>query len=811
MGYFADIFRDRDVAQRQAAVEFEAAWQTGNTVRQLRAAARHLIAMDDGSASCDLLDRVMAQAKAAAVEHPREYFDVAVAALIAASARVTCRSLLTAEDLLALAKQLGDPARMYFVLEARIPTAYFSGRRNDEIATSAAQLDYAISNFQVAYSLANRCRTELEIHPDSDTGRRLCEQALEKITLESFPTLGLHIHAFLFRADVRLGNKASAFKHMQAVLPGVLKGRPGARDSTFYLISFARLLLHMGRTSDALSMIDRSRRFPSDDPTIKIFRSRMLLEIYTAIGTPDAYARALPEVGNVEALLRQPGNGASQTRKGNKQVISKFYERFGQYQAALSALKDANQAAEEVQRLAGETARIELQEKLHVAAKDKENTQLKAEAELQAERQRGWVVAFGIALLGGALAAVALGMAVRRGRRLASVSAELAQRNGELEQRSASRIRLLAAACHDLRQPAHALGMLAELGDDARRDPSRFGAWLQSVRRSTASLSDMLDALMDLGRLDNGQYTPHTGPVSLAELLHEVTLHFSGLAQRKGLTLHVTPAEGEVVSDRHLLRRIVFNLVSNAIKYTDTGHVRVSLERGSHTVLLNVQDSGPGIPPDKLEEVFRDHVRLNPTKAAEGLGIGLSIVRRAAELLGHPLSLVSPPGQGTTATLQLPLAADGAARLVAQAAPRADAPQGCVIGLLEDDADVREATAALLRRWGYTVYAAADAAALKDSLDPTRPPLSLLLSDLHLGSLNGLDELTQLRGALQAPTLPALLVTGDMDAAVAIQAARAGVYVAHKPLAPGRLGEIVQDLVRAASHAEPQAVAQGVT
>ncbi|MBL8278590.1 MAG: response regulator [Pelomonas sp.] len=537
----------------------------------------------------------------------------------------------------------------------------------------------------------------------------------------------------------------------------------------------------------------------------------MTLEILTNVGTAKAFALGLREVQQLNGLLADRSEFGPQPTRVYKLAISKFFERFGRHEAALAALKDANQAAEEVQRLAGETARIELQEKLNVAAKDKENTQLKAEAELQAERQRGWVVAFGIALLGGALAAVALGMAVRRGRRLASVSAELAQRNGELEQRSASRIRLLAAACHDLRQPAHALGMLAELGDDARRDPSRFGAWLQSVRRSTASLSDMLDALMDLGRLDNGQYTPHTGPVSLAELLHEVTLHFGGLAQRKGLTLHVTPAEGEVVSDRHLLRRIVFNLVSNAIKYTDTGHVRVSLERGSHTVLLNVQDSGPGIPPDKLEEVFRDHVRLNPTKAAEGLGIGLSIVRRAAELLGHPLSLVSPPGQGTTATLQLPLAADGAARLVAQAAARADAPQGCVIGLLEDDADVREATAALLRRWGYTVYAAADAAALKNSLDPTRPPLSLLLSDLHLGSLNGLDELTQLRGALRAPTLPALLVTGDMDAAVAIQAARARVYVAHKPLAPGRLAEVVQDLVRAASHAEPQAAAQGVT
>ena len=236
----------------------------------------------------------------------------------------------------------------------------------------------------------------------------------------------------------------------------------------------------------------------------------------------------------------------------------------------------------------------------------------------------------------------------RRGERLAVISLELEQRNGELEQRSASRIRLLAAACHDLRQPAHALGVLAELGSDAQQEPSRFGAWLQSVKRSTASLGEMLDELMDLGRLDGGHYTPQLSDVSLAELLQDVALHFGGLARRKGLTLEVVPADGHVVSDRHLLRRIVFNLVSNAIKYTDTGFVRVSAQpdADADAVQLRVQDSGPGIPPDKLDDVFRDYVRLNPTKAAEGLGIGLSIVRRAAELLGHGLTLASPPGGG---------------------------------------------------------------------------------------------------------------------------------------------------------------------
>ena len=150
---------------------------------------------------------------------------------------------------------------------------------------------------------------------------------------------------------------------------------------------------------------------------------------------------------------------------------------------------------------------------------------------------------------------------------------------------------------------------------------------------------------MDLVRLDGGHYTPLISDVPLEELMQEVMLHFGPLARRKGLTLLAPPVTLQVSSDRHLLRRILFNLVSNAIKYTDTGEVQVRLTEDSDRVRLSVEDSGPGIPQDKIDEVFRDYVRLNPSKATEGLGIGLSIVRRAAELLGHELTLQSTPGR----------------------------------------------------------------------------------------------------------------------------------------------------------------------
>lgn len=482
----------------------------------------------------------------------------------------------------------------------------------------------------------------------------------------------------------------------------------------------------------------------------------------------------------------------------------------GDYQAAYDKLSLSRKAAMQRIAKANEESRRRIETAYQVAAKDKENAQLKAAAELQAERQRGWLVGFAAVAVGALAAAAALAVAVRRGRRLAKVSAELEARNGELETRSASRIRLLAAACHDLRQPAHALGMLAELGSDANQEPSRYTAWLQSVRRSTASLGDMLDELMDLGRLDGGHYTPQLSEVSLSELLQEVMLHFGPLAKRKGLTLEAPPVNLFIVSDRHLLRRMLFNVVSNAIKYTDAGAVRVSVARAGSEARLTVQDTGPGIPQDKLDDVFRDYVRLNPLKAAEGLGIGLSIVRRSAELLGHHLTLTSPPGEGTTVTLMLPISSSASAAGPGDGtAEVAGSPRG-VLAIMEDDADVRDAMAALLRRWGHTVFAGGGADAVLTELSQAQARPALVITDLHLGATNGLAEVARLRDALQAPELPALLVTGDLDAGVASQAAQARVYVAHKPLAPRMLADLVGQLVNAAAAMQADLAAPGL-
>ncbi len=388
----------------------------------------------------------------------------------------------------------------------------------------------------------------------------------------------------------------------------------------------------------------------------------------------------------------------------------------------------------------------------------------------------------------------------RRQRRLQQLVDE---RTAELEALNASRTRLLAAACHDLRQPAHALGMLAELAD-GEPDAEARTARLAGIRRSSSTLTDMLTMLLDLTELEGGRYEPRKLPIALADLMYEVELQYAGAAQRKGLQLLLPVSPLHVHSDRHLLRRIVFNLVSNAIKYTERGTVRIVLRPEGARLNLSVEDSGPGIPADRLQEVFADYVRLDASHEAEGLGIGLSIVRRAADLLGHPLAMASTVGQGTVVTLTLPLVADGTGRVAEPAAETPATGQGRLILLVEDDRESLEAMADLLRRRGFRVMAATGFQALASLLERWDGDVpSLLVTDLHLRDGNGLEEVQRIRRHPGLSRLPALLITGDLAACFVEQARAERIFLAYKPLPPARLFAMVDEALRA------EAVGQG--
>ncbi|MBP7567095.1 MAG: hybrid sensor histidine kinase/response regulator [Burkholderiaceae bacterium] len=366
----------------------------------------------------------------------------------------------------------------------------------------------------------------------------------------------------------------------------------------------------------------------------------------------------------------------------------------------------------------------------------------------------------------------------------------LAQSVEQLRRSNMSRTRMIMEASHDLRQPAHALSMMAE-----RLRQATPGADLQAciadMEHSIASLTDMLGELMEFSQLDLGEYSPHLEAVDLRALLVDLEARFAPGAARKSLRWRSSAADVRAMADPWLLRRVIDNAVSNAVRYTVAGTVSVMCEARDGRAVLRVQDTGPGIAADDIERAFMAYVRL-PRSAGEepGRGLGLAFARRAAEAMGGRLELVSRPGHGTTVTLSLdaapvcPASADAPA--VAASLPLADRH----LLLVENDVVLRRSMQDVLVGWGATVDAVGEVAAI-DAL-VARP--TLVLADLHLdGTGNGFDAIARVRARHPGAWIPAILVTGDTDPDMFEQARRQGIDVAYKPVRPSRLRQMIDD------------------
>jgi signal transduction histidine kinase/CheY-like chemotaxis protein len=372
-------------------------------------------------------------------------------------------------------------------------------------------------------------------------------------------------------------------------------------------------------------------------------------------------------------------------------------------------------------------------------------------------------------------------------------TAELAQRREEAERANAAKTRFLAAASHDLRQPMHAIGlMVGLLRQRAVETEQRVLA--DRTHAAVRSMETLFGSLLDVSKLDAGAVVPQRSDLALQDLLDRVQRAYTPLAAAKGLELRVRPTPWAVHSDPALLERILGNLVSNAIRYTRSGGVLVAVrQRGATGVQLQVTDSGIGIAPGQMEMVFEEFVRLGEQGGGEeGLGLGLSIVRRTAALLGHTVGLRSHPGQGSTFTVQLPLA-----KRPLQGSPQADLGntlaglQGAFVLVVDDDARNQEATAALLAQHGCLVAQAGNAeSALAEAANHLRVP-DVLITDLRLGV--GRDGLALIRALRQQTEtwVPALLVTAETSLPAELDG---DVHVLLKPAGPDAL---LQAVVRA--------------
>lgn len=382
-------------------------------------------------------------------------------------------------------------------------------------------------------------------------------------------------------------------------------------------------------------------------------------------------------------------------------------------------------------------------------------------------------------------------------RQVDHVTQELRLKKEQAETATQAKSRFLAAASHDLRQPSHALGMfVARLGQLPMEPQMR--QLVDKLDIAVQSMQDLLDGLLDLSRLDSGSMQIRMAPVDLNEMLASVQRALQGMAEAKGLRLRVRPTRLWCVSDATLLNRMLMNLVNNAIRYTEHGSVLVACRPSAQGrgVRLEVWDSGIGIAPEHHADIFKEFYQLNRRSGDRslGMGLGLNIVQRSADLLGHQVALRSEPGRGTRFCIALQAAtpAQIAEQLPADAAlPAPGDITGLRVLLIDDNASVQEAVKELLISWGCSVQVA-NSLAQAQALVRTQGAPDVVLSDYHLGAAeNGIDCIQALRAQAGTP-LPACIMSGDThdDFLQAVKAAH--LPLLHKPVRPAKLRSLLR-------------------
>lgn len=370
------------------------------------------------------------------------------------------------------------------------------------------------------------------------------------------------------------------------------------------------------------------------------------------------------------------------------------------------------------------------------------------------------------------------------------------------ERVSRAKSRFLASASHDLRQPAHALGMfvarLAELPHDAQTRQL-----LNGVEASVHAMQDMLDGFFDVARLESEQTEISRLALPITGIFDRLRDNFADAARAKGLRLRFRPSKAWVESDPVLLQRILLNLVSNAIRYTPRGTVLVACRPlcDRRQLRIEVRDSGVGIALEHQEDIFQEFFQVENSQRdrSQGLGVGLNIVERACHLLNHPLALRSAPGCGTRFTLTVPAASPRVNGSYEEERALAAKLQfnGLRVGLIEDDELGRAGLASLLRSWGCSVSEFEDVRAACDSYQQNQAP-DVLISDFRLsGGINGIAAVQRVRAIADRP-LVAFLISGDADANLRSQAQAEGLSLLQKPVRSAKLRSLLHHLAQTA-------------
>ncbi len=350
--------------------------------------------------------------------------------------------------------------------------------------------------------------------------------------------------------------------------------------------------------------------------------------------------------------------------------------------------------------------------------------------------------------------------------------------------------RFLAAASHDLRQPLQSLNLLNRAATRKAGANTALIGILERQQLALDSMSALLGSVLDISKLDSGGVVANPEACRIQDILERLRSDFEPQAFEKGLALVVERSDDAVLTDAELLRRLLGNLISNAIRYTQTGRVRISCARDGERLSIEIRDTGIGIPADQMERIFEEFYQVDRgTERPEGLGLGLSIVRRLQQLLGCPVSVESALGRGTAFRVIVPrteIAATAAADEV-QIAPA----EGGRVLVIDDERPVAEALKLLLEIEGFDVLvASSEEEALKRLGGPVP---DILVSDYHLrGGENGVSVVLAVRDRLHQ-SVPVIFMTGDTARAAISDARVTNARVLNKPVRAEDLLAAIRD------------------
>lgn len=374
----------------------------------------------------------------------------------------------------------------------------------------------------------------------------------------------------------------------------------------------------------------------------------------------------------------------------------------------------------------------------------------------------------------------------------------LYQAKQQAEAASSLKSSVLISVTHDLLQPLNAARLTLSTFTEGVTD--RGSALIEQVDRSLLTLENLLRTLLDISKLDAGVLKPEVRPIPICSLFDPLRDEFAPLAAKRGLSLTILPSSFAVISDPLMLRRILQNLLANALRYTHRGSVLMGCRLKGGELQLQVHDTGPGIPEAQRQAIFLEFQRGEANAGdGAGFGLGLSIVRRFATVLGHEVQLFSRVGHGSTFSITVPRTELETPNTTTQELQHIDFQysglEGAKILLVENDPLSAEAMALLLERWGCDVARTASVTDALERIGALGLTPDAIVADLHLDhGESGLEAVDAIRRMVRMQ-VPAMIVTADYSAEAARAAAVYGLELLKKPVKPAEMRSLLSFLL----------------